>query len=142
MAVKIMSLLLLLYLLMIGVAYAGSLEDYKPKSSDEEAIVALLKKNQETWNNGDANSWMTLWHENAKIMYGRERTIATKNEYQKIIKDRMAAQPSIKFGDPKITVSGNEAVAKTLMQLGSRSSPMTFTLLKQNERWLFTSWKY
>ena len=142
MPIKKMSLQLLLSLIMINIAFAGSLKDYQPQSSDEEAIVSLLKKNEETWNSGDATGWMALWHEDAKIMYGRERSIATKKEYQKIIQQRMDANPSIKFGNPKITISGNEAIVKASMLLGSRSSPMTFNLIKQKDQWLFTNWKY
>ena len=142
MSKKMTSLLLPLCLLIINVGCTSSMKDIEPKSPDEEAIVSLLKEVQETWNNGDIKGWLALWHEDAKIMYGRERNIATKKEYEKIIPERMAANPTYKFGKPKISISGNEAIAKTSMQMRGRSSQVTLNLIKQNNQWLLISWKY
>ena len=142
MAKKTTSLLLLIGLIVPGVGYASSLTDYLPKSSDEQAIVTSLKENPDTWNNGDIKGWMALWHADAKIMYGRDRRIATKTEYGNMIPQRMAANPSYQFSTPEIAVSGNEALVKASMQIGSRATPIIINLIKQNDQWLFTSWKY
>ncbi|MGD2188142.1 MAG: nuclear transport factor 2 family protein [Desulfobacterales bacterium] len=139
---EITSLLLLLCLLMINVGCTSSVKEYEPISPDEEAVAAVVQEAQETWNNGNIKGWMALWHEDAKIMYGRERSIATKAEYEKIISERMAAHPTYKFSKPKITLSGDEATVKTSMMMRGRSSFITFNLIKQGSQWLLLSWKY
>jgi hypothetical protein len=142
MAIKVTSALMLLCLFLNILGCSGSVKETEPKSPDEEAIVALLTESQQTWSNGDTKGWLALWHEDGKIMYGRERTILTKREYEKIISERMAANPTYQFGKPKISISGNEATVKTSMALSGRSTPVTLNLLKQNNQWLFTSWTY
>ena len=136
MSKKMMPLLLLFCLLIVNLGYTGSMKD------EEDAIKALLKECQETWNNGDIQGWLALWHENAKIMWGRDRKIATKVEYEKILPDRMAANPEYKFGKPKVNVSGKEATVKTSMIVRGRSSAITLKAIKENSQWLLISWKY
>lgn len=50
--------------------FTKSLKDYEAKSPDEKAIMSMLIKTEQTWNNGDVEGNLALLHDDAKIMYG------------------------------------------------------------------------
>ncbi|GAF94344.1 unnamed protein product [marine sediment metagenome] len=56
----------------------ATLKDYKPKSSEEKTIKIIMLKWETTWNNHDEQGYLALWHDNAKIMYGMDRNVASK----------------------------------------------------------------
>jgi len=119
-----------------------TLQSYKPKTPEEASIKGLLVKWESTWNTHDVNGHLALWNVKAQIMYGKDRKIATKNEYSKILPERMNANPSIKLGAPKIKGSGHKADVSVNMSIGSYQSPTTFHLLMENDNWSIISWEY
>jgi hypothetical protein len=62
-----------------------TLQSYKPKTPDEASIKELLLKWESTWNAHDVSDHLALWNAKAQIMYGRDRKIATKSEYSKMM---------------------------------------------------------
>jgi len=128
-------------LLFYSVGCAATLKDYKPKSSNEEAIKTLLLKWETTWNKRDVQGNLALWHDSAKIMYGRERKIAPKKEYADILPKTMAGY-TIKVGAPKINIMGDKADVKVTLDFGQFQSAETFYLVRENNKWLIMSWKY
>jgi hypothetical protein len=124
------------------------LKDYKPKNSDEEAIVSLLNKYEVNWNSGNVQGFLDLWHENAKIMHGGyyyQKRIATKEEFKTIMPKFLEEEKGrSKLGTPKIDISGKEATVNIMDDSVDYmwSYLVTFNLIKENNRWLFMSSKY
>jgi hypothetical protein len=121
---------------------AASLKDYQAISPDEEAVKALLVDWETAWNNQDIPRVLACLHENAKIMYGQERKVVTKEEYKAIIADRMAAIPTIKTGAPKIKIDGDNAEVNAPTSARGRIIYFTFNLVRENGKWYIASWKY
>lgn len=120
----------------------STLKGYNPKNADEAQIKDLLVKWERTWNKGDVPGHLALWNDNAKIMYGKARKIATKKEYAAILPERMHANPSISLGSPTITITGNKADVDVNMSIGSYQSPVTYHLIKEKGEWSIVSWNY
>ena len=119
-----------------------TLQSYKPKTPHEASIKELLVKWESTWNTHDVNGHLALWNAKAQIMYGKDRKIATKDEYSRILPERMNANPSINLGAPKIKVSGHKADVSVNMSIGSYQSPTIFHLVMENGNWTIISWEY
>jgi len=124
------------------VGCVATLKNYKPKSSNEEAIKTLLLRWETTWNKRDAQGNLALWHDDAKIMYGRERKIASKKEYADMLPKRMAGHPTIKLRAPKIDIKEDKAVVKVTIDFGRHQSATTFYLVCENNKWFIMSLKY
>ena len=75
-------------------------------------------------------------------MTGRNRTILSKAEYIKILPKRLAENPSIALGKPKMTVSGDKAEVKIYMARGDYNSLVIFNMSLENNKWYIQSWQY
>jgi cbb3-type cytochrome oxidase subunit 3 len=120
----------------------STLKNYNPKNPDEAQIKDLLIQWEHTWNSGDVPGHLALWNDNAKIMYGKDRKIATKKEYVTILPERMRAIPSISLGSPTIKRTGNNADVDVNMSIGSYQSSTTYHLIKEHDSWSIVSWNY
>ncbi|CAB1057115.1 hypothetical protein D1BOALGB6SA_1854 [Olavius sp. associated proteobacterium Delta 1] len=60
----------------------------------------------------------------------------------KILPKRLAENPSISLGIPKITVSGKKAEVKIYMARGDFNGLIIYTMKLENNNWYFQSWKY
>ncbi len=131
-------------LLLIGCI--TTLQAYKPKNPSEVPIKALLVKWETTWNSNDVNGNLFLWNDKARIMYGLDRKFATKQEYEKILPERIKAHPIIKLGPPRINISGNKADVSLDMSLGDWKGAykllVIFHLVRENGAWSIIGWEY
>jgi hypothetical protein len=139
---KIGSLLALLFLVFALYGCVTTLKQYEPTSSVESDIKSLLVSFEDAWNQHDVDGVLALWHEQAEIMYGSDRKIASKKEYVDILPERMNNTPSIEFKDPHIVPSGNKAVVKLKMDSRRYVIPVKFNLVQENDKWAIMSWKY
>ena len=139
---KIYFPMLTLSLMILMTACVTTLQSYEPKNPEEDAIKALLMKWESTWNKRDVEGHLRLWNNNAEIMYGRDRKIATKKEYVTILPERMKAVPSIKLEAPKIRFSGDKADVNLNMAAGNYKTPVTYHLVKENNNWSIMTWDY
>ena len=119
-----------------------TLKDYKPKSSAEEPIKVVLVMYENEWNKHNEAGILALFHDRAKVMYGRERHIASKKEYVDILPERIAANPAIELSAPKINIKGDKAVVKLNLSTGEFKSQITFNMVRENNKWLIIGWKY
>jgi hypothetical protein len=143
--------ILSIFLLLIGCATTG-IEDYEPKSPDEEAIVSLMSKWKETWNSGNVQGNLDLWHDDVKIMYGGGRygggaISTTYEEAKNALPGEMETFGRIKLGTPKINSSGKEANVEILVIITEGQHIkykwlFTFDLAKENNQWLIMGWKF
>jgi len=88
------------------------LAEYSPNSHQEEALKNVLLNFQVGVNRKDSKKIADLIHENASIMIGRDRKIISKTNYIKILPERLAENPPIALGKPKMTISDNKAEVK------------------------------
>lgn len=119
-----------------------SLQNFEPNTPDEMKIKTLLISWETMWNNHDVDGTLALYNEQARIMYGKDRRMATKAEYGKMLPDRIKAHPSVKLGPPRINVTGNKADVSISLSIGSRKTQAFLNLIMKNGTWSIMSWKY
>jgi hypothetical protein len=118
------------------------LADYEPQSPEELALKTIFLEFQDGINRKDAETVANIIHENARIMVGRERKILAKTEYGKILPKRLAENPPISFGKPKMRVSGETAEVKIYMTRGNYNGLIVYNMRKDNSKWYIQSWRY
>lgn len=146
------SIILFVVLLLTGSATANSgLKDYKPKSPDEEAIVSLIISYEEAYNSGNIQGCKDLFWEEGKNMYGIERMVFTKAEFDTVLPRQMKDYPVVKFQEPEsIEVSGMNATVKIWQKFKDSTgwAPpegiilYTIECIKKKSQWMFKSIKF
>ena len=102
------------------------------------ALFAQQMKKSISVNKGKLN----LIHAKAAIMVGSERKILTRAAYSKILPNRLAENPPVALGKPKMSVSGDEAEVRIYMTRGDYNGLVVFNMKMENDRWFIQSWKY
>jgi hypothetical protein len=118
------------------------LANYKPKSPKEEALKSVLLDFQNGVNTIDTKKIESLIHPKASLMTGRERKTLSKEEYVKILPERLAGNPSVALGKPKMTVSGHKAEVKIYMTRGNYNGLVVYDMILENNKWYIQGWKY
>jgi len=110
------------------------LTSYEPKSLQEQALKSILLDFQDGVSARDSMKIENLIHEKASIMTGRERKILSRAEYIKILPKRLAENPPIELGKPKMTISGDKAEVKIYMARGDYNSLVVFNMKLENNK--------
>ena len=118
------------------------LTNYEPKSSQERALKSILLDFQDGVNTLDAKKIESLIHPKASLLTGRERKTLSKEEYVKILPKRLAGNPSIALGKPKMIVSGDKAEVRMYMTRGSYNGLIVYSMKLDDDKWYIQSWKY
>ena len=118
------------------------LTNYEPKSPQEQALKSVLLDFQDGVNTLDAKKIESLIHPKASLMTGRERKTLSKEEYVKILPKRLAGNPSIALGKPKMTVSGDKAEVKIYMTRGNYNGLVVYNMILEDNKWYIQGWKY
>ena len=126
----------------ISCGQSEPLSTYEPKSPQELALKNVFLKFQNGVNERDAKKIESLIHENASLMIGRDRKIISKAEYSRILPKRLADNPPIALGKPRMKVSGDKAEVRIYMTRGRYNGLTVFNMKLENSRWLIQSWKY
>ena len=116
--------------------------EYAPKSPQEQVLKSVLLDFQEGVNTRDTKKIENLIHEKAALMTGRERKILSKPEYSKILPKRLAENPPVALGKPKMTVSGDSAEVRVYMTRGEYNGLVVFNMTLENDKWYIQSWQY
>jgi len=136
-----MALLFLISIMLFGCA--ATLKDYKPKSSEEDAIKVVLVAFESAWNRHDLQGVLAVFHDKGKFMTGREKKIVSKKEYADILPARMSELPTMIIGVPKINIAGEKAVVNVSVDFVRFQNPsFIYHLVKENNRWFIMSWEY
>ena len=139
------ALLLVLLLLSITIISCGTdtpLAEYIPSSDQEAAIKNVLLGFEDGVNRRDVKKVAVLIHEDATLMLGRERRLISKPDYLKILPQRLADQPPIALGRPKMALSGNTADVRIYMKRGEARALVTFYLTRVDHQWAISGWDY
>jgi hypothetical protein len=139
---KLLSMILLISVSVFFFGCASTLKDYKPKSSEEEAIKIILVAYESAWNKHDQQGVLTLLHENAQVMTGREKSIVSKKEYAVILPRRMTDFPTTKLYEPTISIAGDKASVKLLVDMGNFQNQFVFHMIRENNKWFIMKWEY
>ena len=118
------------------------LTNYEPKSPQEQALKSILLDFQDGLNTLDAKKIESLIHPKASLMTGRERKTLSKEEYVKILPKRLAGNPSVALGKPKMTVSGDKAEVKIYMTRGNYNGLVVYNMILEDNKWYIQGWKY
>ena len=118
------------------------LTNYEPKSPQEKALKSILLDFQDGVNTMDAKKIESLIHPKASLMTGRERKTLSKEEYVKILPKRLAGNPSIALGKPKMTVSHDKAEVKIYMTRGNYNGLVVYNMILEDNKWYIQGWKY
>lgn len=136
---------LLFFIAITVIASCGQnepLTNYEPKSPQEQALKSILLDFQDGVNTLDTKKIETLIHPKASLMTGRERKTLSKEEYVKILPKRLAGNPSIALGKPKMTVSGDKAEVKIYMTRGNYNGLVVYNMILEDNKWYIQGWKY
>ncbi len=115
------------------------LKDYQPGSADEQEIIEVIIKHENAWNEKDIPGFMATFHNSAMIEIGCNGPIVSKSELSDEIEEIMREYPTVKFINPRLDVSENDAVVTvTSTRLGDESHLFRLEMLKENDRWLIT----
>ena len=133
---KLICVVSFLNVFMFFIGCATSLNQYKPGSVHEKAVIQAVMEHERTWNEHDPSGFMATYHDSAKIEYGCEGLLLSKNEFATKISHLMADYPSVKFANPAIDASEKEAVVKvTSTKLGDENHIFRIEMLQENKQW-------
>jgi len=137
----------ILFLMCVSIAILSCGQDtplaaYEPKSPPEQGLKKTLLEFQEGVKAKDADKVKNLLSENASIMVGRDRQILSKKEYVEILSERLAENPPISFGKPKMTVNGDNAEVRIYVTRGDSNFLVVYDLQYENDKWYIQSWRY
>jgi len=111
-------------------------KEYQPKNADEAAIINVLNQYQAAYRSHDIQKFLSLFDKNGTYMsntFGPHLPIASQR-CQDLIKDDFRG--SVNWYDPVITVSGDKAVVKVLVEHFFFLTDNTFTLVRKDKDWL------
>ena len=92
-------LIYLTSILNAGILFFGcfaGLNQYQPRSVEEEAVIKVVMEHERTWNENDVSGFLATYHENARIEIGCGGQLLSKNDLGAALLRR-----------PLLTVSGS-----------------------------------
>jgi ketosteroid isomerase-like protein len=125
--------------------YAGALKDYNARSQDEEEIKTLLLYWQNSGNNGDVKALLSTLTDDFQIHHdigGSREQVENKKQYGEGLPARMKRNPTVIIGSPNITVTGDKATVKAVLDTTRKHLKATFDLQRQNRNWIIRAIKY
>jgi hypothetical protein len=139
---KLLPMILFVSFLVFLFGCAATLKDYKPKSSEEEAIKTSLLAYESAWNKYDQQGVLTLLHEDAQLMIGSEKSMVSKKEFAVILPRAMPDFSPAELYEPTISVAGDKATIKLLVDMRQYQTQFTFHMIRENNKWLIMRWEY
>ena len=127
---------------MISCSRDEPLSDYEPKTPQETALKKVLLEFEDGVNRKDADKVSNLIHANAELMVGRERRILSRPAYIEVLPQRLAENPDIAFGKPKMKIESEAAEVRIYMTRGNYNGLVVYQMKLQNDRWYILSWRY
>ena len=118
------------------------LSEYTPTSEQETAIKSLLLEFEDGVNRQNDTKVAGLIHKDAVLMLGRERSRVSKADYVKILPQRLADQPPIALGRPKMDIKGDTADIRIYLSRGNGRFLVTYHLRRDDHLWFISGWTY
>ena len=127
---------------LVGFIGCATLNEYKAKTAEEEEIKTTLVKFYEARNNYDVDGFLSVFHENAKIMVGWERVVLSKKQCSEYLPQYFSGAYKIELGSPKMNVRGDEATVRMPFSVSGASLQMVMELVRENGKWYILRSKY
>ena len=118
------------------------LSEYAPASEQEAAVKSLLLEFEDGVNRQNTAKVAGLIHKDAVLMLGRERSRISKADYVKILPQRLADQPPIALGRPKMDIKVNTADIRIYLSRGNGRFLITYHLRRDDHQWAISGWTY
>jgi len=134
-------ILVLAFVIFYPMAILGQAE---PDKKAEGEVREGINRWGKLWNENNQSALLDMYHPDAKIMYGwgNQKSIASKKEYEGILPQRITANPSLGLSITKADVQGEKATVVMDMKTKGGVTRVTFEMLKENEKWLITAFRY
>ena len=133
-------------LVLIGCASA-TIDTYQAKTPDEEAIIKVLRVNDETRRNENLSGNLATYDDNASIMifYSNEgRPMVSKKRYAEYVPTSdWWGSGAGEISGITIVVSGDTATIKCFHRtIDGHASPHSIVMVKENDAWLIKKWSF
>lgn len=143
---KLRIVCMLVFSLVFAVSgYAETLQDYKARSQDEEAIKTLLLSWQNSGNKGDVAGVLSKLTDDFQIHHdigGSRDQIENKKQYGEGLPARMKRNPTVIIGTPEIEIKEDTATVRAVLDTTRRDLKTTFYLQRANGEWLISKIEY
>ncbi len=121
----------------------GPRKAYKVASPDQEAIKASLVAFEKAWNTHDESALLHLLHDDFIVWEkGRRRILYSKSKLAFYLRDIMRDQRYLRLGRPAIWLKSDKATVRVPMSIDGRPKTSIFSLIKEENKWLFLEWEY
>ena len=130
---------------LVGFIGCATLKDYKAKTAEEEGIKTTLVKFYEARNNYDVDGFLSVYHEDAKIMIGgKESMVLSKKQCSEYLPRHFATAGKVELGSPKMNVRGDEATVRMPLRIIDYNVrlQMVMELVRENGKWYILSSRY
>jgi hypothetical protein len=115
----------------------GTLNEYKPESPEHEAIKATLVAFENAWNKHDElHDDFIIWEK------GRRSILYSKSKFVFNLRDIMREYRHFSLGKPAMWLKRHKATVLVPMQSYGRPSTSIFSLIKEENKWLFLEWEF
>jgi len=113
-------------------------------ATTEEALKTFLVDYERAWNKQDIESLTNFYHDDAKIMTGRERKTITKAQYADVLPERFERVGSMKCSSLKIKIAENKAEVKIVIDYSRalKGVKFIFYMIRENGQWLIAKTEY
>lgn len=143
------SIIITLIIYSFGFIGCATLNDYKAKTTDEAEIKTILVKYLEAWENHDADSLISVIHEDARIMIGGEerysfrdgriiksgQMVLSKKQYSEILPKRFRESLSYRWGNPEMNVRGDWATVSMRAITADFHARVGTVFMRDNGKW-------
>jgi len=124
---------------------AGSIRDFKPESSQEEAIKTALIALETAWNTHNEKAVLALLADDFIIWVGRKdsrKIVFSKGTFGFRLQDILIRWRYLSLGIPEILMKDGEATALVPMSVDGGGMRSTFRLVNRGGTWLILEWEF
>jgi len=125
----------ILFLVVISCVYLNSSSIFA--FDNDEEIKAVLQKYQKAFNEKDAKNTALFYHPNARIKTGGSSGYVSRQEYEKILPERMEKLGKLEFYDLDIDIKANTATvnAINLFSKTGKRIKVKYTMILEEGKW-------
>jgi hypothetical protein len=121
----------------------GTLSEYKPESPEHEAIKAKLVAFENAWNKHDESELLGLLHDDFIVWEkGRRSILYSKKTLAFNLRYMMRNYRHISLGKPAMWLKSHKATVRVPMSVDGRPATSIFSLIKEENKWLFLEWEF
>jgi hypothetical protein len=136
---------LLFVIALVSFSCVTTLQNYNPKTPEEQEIKGALVGYESAYNTQDAGSFLGMFYEDAPIMSPMDGSMLTKAQFSDMLSGLFQELPTLALGKPDVYLleTGDKAVVEVSMVYGENYQLISkVSLLKENNHWRITKLIY